>query len=177
MEKLLLNGLILVIPLLLARYTLLSFLSREALKRAAFFPPVRGIEKTAYRIHLLALLAALVILFFSEINLQNLPGYLGLGLLIAGLVLYIAALIHFARSNEAGMNTTGLYRISRNPMYVAFFLYFLGCCALTRSWYLLVALIFFQVSVHFLIISEERWCKNRFGKPYTAYMKKVRRYF
>jgi protein-S-isoprenylcysteine O-methyltransferase Ste14 len=176
MEKLLFNGLILVLPILLVRYTLLSFVSKEALKRAAFFPPTRGIEKTAYRVHLLALFSALVILLFSKIKLQGLPAYLGFGLLSAGLVLYIVSVIHFARPNDAGLNITGIYRFSRNPMYVAFFLYFLGCCLLTHSWYLLVALILFQISVHFLIIFEERWCKNRFGEPYTSYMKNVRRY-
>jgi protein-S-isoprenylcysteine O-methyltransferase Ste14 len=41
---------------------------------------------------------------------------------------------------------------------------------------LLVILVIFQISVHFLIISEERWCRGKFGEPYEKYMLEVRRY-
>jgi protein-S-isoprenylcysteine O-methyltransferase Ste14 len=51
----------------------------------------------------------------------------------------------------------GKQNVSRNPMYVAFFLWFLAGCLLTRSWRLLAILIIFQVSVHFMILAEERW--------------------
>ena len=47
---------------------------------------------------------------------------------------------------------------------------------LTRSWLLLAILMVFQVSVHFMILAEERWCREKFGEPYEEYMKKVRRY-
>ena len=37
--------------------------------------------------------------------------------------------------------------------------------------------IMFQISAHWIILSEERWCLDRFGEAYEEYMKKVRRYF
>jgi len=176
MEKVLFNGLILVLPILLVRFALLSLLNKEAVKRAAFFPPTKGIEKVAYRINPVATLALLVIPLFSRIEINGLTGFTGLGLFFTGLVLYIISIIQFARPDNAGLCITGLYRISRNPMYVAFFLYFLGCCFLTSSRVLLVVLIIFQISVHFLILSEERWCTDQFGEKYTKYIEKVRRY-
>jgi protein-S-isoprenylcysteine O-methyltransferase Ste14 len=101
---------------------------------------------------------------------------MGLCLIIMGLALYIVSIVQFSRPAKDGINTKGLYSISRNPMYVSFFLYFAGCCLLTRSCLLLTVLLIFQISVHFLIISEERWCKDQFGQSYSEYMKKVRRY-
>ncbi|WP_460648037.1 methyltransferase family protein [Lacrimispora xylanolytica] len=71
---------------------------------------------------------------------------------------------------------TGFYQISRNPMYVGYFIFFLGCCVLTRSWLLVASLMVFQVSGHWIIRSEERWCIEKFGQEYTSYMDKVRRY-
>lgn len=70
----------------------------------------------------------------------------------------------------------GLYRVSRNPMYISYFLYFLGCAILTNSWILLLFLIAFQTSSHWIILSEERWCIENFGDEYIKYMNKVRRY-
>lgn len=171
-----LNGLALVLPILLIRFLLLSFLGKQALKRAAYFPPVRGIEKSAYLVNVITTFLLFIIPFFSKINLEGLLSVAGLCLSILGLTLYIVSIIHFAKPDDNGVNKSGLYGISRNPMYVAFFIYFSGCCLLTRSWLLLIVLFVFQLSVHFLIISEERWCKDQYGQSYSEYLKNVRRY-
>jgi len=176
MEKVLLNGFILVLPILIIRFALLSLLNKEALKRAAFFPPTKGIEKTAYWLNQLTTLSMLVLVFFLRIKIQGLTGFIGLGVSSLGLILYIISIIQFARPDNFGLSKTGLYSISRNPMYVAYLIYLIGCCILTGSWLLLLVLIFFQISVHFLILSEERWCTEQFGEPYTTYLKNVRRY-
>jgi len=176
MESTFLTGLILILPVLLARFLLLSFLGNEALKRAAFYPPTEGIERIAYYINILTTFCLLFIPFFLKISLQGFITISGIFLLILSLVLYNVSIIQFARPNSSGLNRTGLYSISRNPMYVAFFLYFLACCILTGSWLLLIILMIFQVSEHLLIISEERWCKKQFGETYIDYLRKVRRY-
>ncbi len=77
---------------------------------------------------------------------------------------------------DYGINLNGLYRVSRNPMYIAYFIYFLGCALLTHSLILLALLICFQVSAHWIILSEEKWCIKKFGEEYIKYMNKVRRY-
>lgn len=78
--------------------------------------------------------------------------------------------------NAEGLNINGIYQFSRNPMYVAYFICFIGMSLLTQSLILLGIVIIFQVSAHWIILSEERWCIKRFGKSYEEYMKKVRRY-
>jgi protein-S-isoprenylcysteine O-methyltransferase Ste14 len=170
------NGTILVLPILITRFLLLALLNKEAVKRAAFFPPTRGFEKTAYRINVLTTLLLLIVPFFLQIKLNGISGISGLFFLICGLTLYAIAIVQFAKPDNYGLNNSGLYTITRNPMYVSFFLYFLGCCMLTSSRVLLLVLVVFQISVHFLIISEERWCIEKFGDSYRDYIKKVRRY-
>jgi len=176
MESTLLTGLILISPILLIRFLLTSFLGKEALKRAAFFPPTEGFERIAYLINILTTFALLILPFFLRIRSQGFLLISGTCLLITALIFYIVSIIQFARPDSSGLRVSGLYRISRNPMYVGFFLYFLACCILTGSWLLFIVLVIFQVSVHFLIISEERWCKTQFGQPYIDYFGKVRRY-
>jgi protein-S-isoprenylcysteine O-methyltransferase Ste14 len=176
MENTLLTGLILITPILLIRFLLLSFLGKEALNRAAFFPPTEGFERIAYLINILTTFALLIVPFFLKIRYKGFLTISGLCLLILALVFYIVSIIQFARPNRSGLNISGLYSISRNPMYVAFFLYFFACCILTGSWLLFIVLVTFQISVHFLVISEERWCKKQIGETYIDYLGKVRRY-
>lgn len=69
-----------------------------------------------------------------------------------------------------------LYKLSRNPTYVAYFLYFLSIAMMAQSLLYFAFLIAFQVSGHFIILAEERWCLQALGEEFAAYMKSVRRY-
>lgn len=170
------NAFLLLIPILLIRYGLLSILNKEALKRAAFYPPLIGRERAAFWFYQVSTILIFVYPFFLKIRMDSVWFVLGLILYSLGTLLYVLATINYANPNGNGMNVKGLYRVSRNPMYVAYFLYFLGCVLLTSSMILLVVLIVFQVSAHWIILSEERWCVKEFGEEYIRYMKKVRRY-
>lgn len=102
--------------------------------------------------------------------------YAGAALYCAGTALLAVSVANFAAPAQNGMRQKGLYRLSRNPMYVAYFLYFLGCALLTCSPLLLVLVLAFQISAHWIIQAEERWCAQQFGSVYLEYMKRVRRY-
>jgi protein-S-isoprenylcysteine O-methyltransferase Ste14 len=175
-ESTFLTGLLLITPILLIRFLLLSYHGKEALDRAAFFPPTKGIERIFYLINILTTIALLIVPFFLKIKFQGLLTITGFCLFVLAFALYTVSTLQFAKPNGSGLNESGLYSISRNPMYVAFFFYFLACCMITSSWLLFIILVVFQISMHFLIISEERWCKKQFGEAYNDYFRKVRRY-
>ena len=170
------NGFMLILPIIIIRYGIVSIFGKQASKRTTFFPPREGRENLAYWVYEISILLIMIVLFFNEADLISLINFIGLGISIIGMILYAISIVHFSKPNISGLNTKGLYRISRNPMYIAFFLYFLGCSMLTNSWLLLSILIIFQISVHGLILSEERWCIEQFGEAYKNYMKEVRRY-
>ncbi|MNC36191.1 hypothetical protein D3C75_847010 [compost metagenome] len=100
------------------------------------------------------------------------------GLVIYGLgiIVLILSTIAFAKPNRSGLNANGIYKVSRNPMYIGYFIYFLGCAVLMKSMLLFIALLIFQISAHWIILSEERWCIKNFGSEYVSYMNRVRRY-
>lgn len=154
----------------------MGFISKAALKRAGFFPPRTAIEQFAYYIYQITTIFLLIYLFSTNIKFNTIFIFPGFIIFIIGTVLYTKSIIDFAKPQTNGINKKGLYQYSRNPMYLAFFLYFLGCSILISSWIYFAILIIFQISIHYLILSEERWCSNKFGKEYKAYMKKVRRY-
>jgi protein-S-isoprenylcysteine O-methyltransferase Ste14 len=170
------NAFLIVIPLILIRFGLLSILDKESLKRAAYFAPLLGKEKVAYLFYQLSNSLIIVYLCFLKIRTDDYWFYIGILIYGLGVLLCIISVFDFAKPKENGINLKGLYRVSRNPMYVAYFIYFLGCVLLTRSLVLLVILIVFQISAHWIIWSEERWCIEKFGDEYINYMNKVRRY-
>lgn len=171
-------GFLLLVPFFAIRFGLLFLLDRAALTRAAYFAPLLQREKAAYLTYQIS--NGAIFLYMLFLRVKTAPPvlfYAGLALYAAGTGLLAASVINFASPSENGMNGNGLYRFSRNPMYTAYFIWFLGCVLLTQSLLLLGLVLVFQISAHWIIRSEERWCVERFGEAYLQYMKKVRRYF
>ena len=171
------NAIVLIIPVILIRYGLLSIISKVSLNRAAYFPPLHGIEKAAFWIYQISNTFMFFYLLFLRVIVNEPIFLIGLIIYFLGLCLYTASTINFAKPNKSIINQNGLYQFSRNPMYVAYFIVFSGLVILTESSVLIIALFIFQISSHWIILSEERWCIEKFGNEYRTYMKKVRRYF
>ncbi len=71
----------------------------------------------------------------------------------------------------------GVYRYSRNPIYLAFCIATLGIGMILNSWWV-VGAVLPQVYLlqHFVIAREETYLQTKFGDEYLAYQKKVRRW-
>lgn len=170
------NAFWIAIPIILIRYGLLGVLSKEALKRASYFAPLVGIEKVAFGVYQITTVLTLLNLLLLKVRAQTEWFYIGLIILITGSTIYIISIVNFAKPKINGINLRGLYQVSRNPMYIGYFVYFLGCAIITYSWTLFIVLVIFQISAHWIILSEERWCLEKFGSEYRDYMNNVRRY-
>lgn len=170
------NAIITIIPLILIRFVLLGILDKEGLKRAAFFAPVIGKEKVAYWFYQISNLLFFIYLCFLKITMDSYWFSASLIIYGLGILLCLVSVWNYSKPAENGINRNGIYKVSRNPMYVAYFVYFLGCVLLTQSLILLAILFVFQISAHWIILSEERWCVKQFGEEYIDYMSKVRRY-
>jgi protein-S-isoprenylcysteine O-methyltransferase Ste14 len=72
--------------------------------------------------------------------------------------------------------STGPYRLSRNPLYVAATLVFAGICLATANPLLAGYLAFAVLLQHFMILAEERICREKYGNAFEGYMKRVPRY-
>jgi protein-S-isoprenylcysteine O-methyltransferase Ste14 len=73
--------------------------------------------------------------------------------------------------------TSGPYRWSRNPQYVAFVAIYLGVSILTNSVWPLLALPAVIVATNALVIArEERYLRRTFNGEYDAYCRRVQRW-
>ena len=171
------NGFLLLIPFLFIRFALLFSLNKKALQRAAYFAPLQGKEKAAYYIYQISNIGIFLYPIFTAIKVDySWQFYMGLICYVLGLCLCIITMINFSSPDNTGLNTNGVYKVSRNPMYIAYFVCFMGMALLTQSLILLGLIVVFQFSAHWIILAEERWCIEKFGVSYGQYMKRVRRY-
>lgn len=172
------NGFWLLVPFLLIRFVYLSKLNKHAIKRAAHFPNMQGYETIAYYIYQFSNIALFLYLAFLKVITNSSWLFLcGIIVYIVGLILCAISIHDFAKPSSIGINRNGIYRYSRNPMYVSYFFIFVGCALLTESILLFIIVLIFQISAHWIILSEERWCRNQFKEEYIQYMKSVKRYF
>jgi protein-S-isoprenylcysteine O-methyltransferase Ste14 len=73
--------------------------------------------------------------------------------------------------------TGGAYRLSRNPMYTGLAIAYLGLALLFGSWWPLALWPLVILTVQQLVIHpEERYLTRRFGRAYTDYQSRVRRW-
>ena len=73
--------------------------------------------------------------------------------------------------------TTGVFAVSRNPIYVAFAFILLGQFLIFPLWILFVYLLAGLWLVHRQVLREEDYLKQHYGQAYTDYSGRVRRYF
>jgi len=69
--------------------------------------------------------------------------------------------------------TVGIYSKIRHPRYLAFMLLSCGAAFITGFYYAYLAAVYMIVGLFILIFIEERELRNRFGKSYVNYCKRV----
>ncbi len=77
---------------------------------------------------------------------------------------------------EGKMMTAGPYEYTRNPQYVGFIIFYIGVILIMYSFMALVTGIFLILLFLILPFSEEPWLKQKYGKQYEEYCKKVPRF-
>ena len=109
----------------------------------------------------------------------------GVVLAFAGIALAMSAIALFRRAGTTpepwtettAIVTTGIYRRTRNPMYVAMAILYAGLALAADAPIALVLLPAVLVIVQTQVIArEERYLAAKFGEPYREYCRRVRRW-
>ncbi|MCS4309294.1 protein-S-isoprenylcysteine O-methyltransferase Ste14 [Rheinheimera pacifica] len=106
---------------------------------------------------------------------------------VAGVVVALWGVLAFHRANTtvdprvpqqtSSLVARGIYRYSRNPMYLGFLLLLAAlACYLMGAAALLLLPLFVLYMNRFQIVPEERYLLQKFGAEYQAYSTQVRRW-
>ena len=83
----------------------------------------------------------------------------------------------FTPSETSVLITEGMYRYSRNPMYLGLLLLIIAATIWFGTWFGIIISLFFILLINILqIIPEEEAFFQIFGEEYLEYKKKVRRW-
>lgn len=176
---------VLLIALVLSRVVLMNKMGIKAFKFGAM-------DKKDFLIPPFALLFFYIV-FASTFNLPKLgvelfssdiARWAGVAVCFLGLILFLSALISFGKSFRVGIDeehpgtlvTTGVFAISRNPIYTAFGFVLLGIFLIFPNWILLIYLAAGVWLFNRQVLREEESLKKVYGKEYLDYCSRVRRY-
>jgi protein-S-isoprenylcysteine O-methyltransferase Ste14 len=101
-----------------------------------------------------------------------------------GVLFFLLAVVAMQDNWRAGIDhsqktelvTHGVYRISRNPAFVGFDLFYIGIVVMFPNVVLLAIVLVGLILFHLQILQEERYTRQTFGESYADYARKTRRY-
>lgn len=111
--------------------------------------------------------------------------YMGLALTFLGFLLGISSFIEFRRARTTldphgsarNLVTSGIYRFTRNPIYLGFLLMVIGLPLNSGLyWGIVLAPLYVLLMNRLIIRHEEAYLEKKFGKIYTDYTARVRRW-
>ena len=132
----------------------------------------------------LMVMATLLQLIFKPARMVG-PIWLGAVIFTAGFTIMLCAVRLFGRhqtpvrhsEQPAAVVTEGLYRFTRNPMYVGVLLFLIGIGITIGTWPFVIVPVAMFLILHFYFIPwEEKTMEKLFGEQYLAYKKRVRRW-
>src|SRR5215216_3037632 len=110
---------------------------------------------------------------------------IGLLLTFVGFLFGIGALLEFRKARTTldphgsvrQLVTSGIYRFTRNPIYLGFLLMVIGLPLSSGLYWGFVMAPFYILTMDRLVIErEEAYLEKKFGKTYTSYASNVRRW-
>jgi len=79
-------------------------------------------------------------------------------------------------SDKTELVTKGIFKISRNPAFLAFDLVYIGVLLMFFNWVLLAFTVWGVIMLHLQIMQEEKFLSRTFGEAYLRYQKCTKRY-
>jgi protein-S-isoprenylcysteine O-methyltransferase Ste14 len=108
----------------------------------------------------------------------------GAMLLAFGTILMVAAQLRLGKSWRIGIDetakpglvTAGLYRVSRNPIFLGMFTILAGLLVLVPTWISMVLFVGFMIGIRMQVLEEEAYLLATYGDAYRQYTRRVGRF-
>jgi protein-S-isoprenylcysteine O-methyltransferase Ste14 len=133
-------------------------------------------EKAISYLLFLMFILFIIITIFLPINFNTFWFYIGLAIYLIGIVIVSMVIHSFATNPSEKPITTGIYRYSRNPMYLSMFISYIGIGIITMSWIFFFLTVIYIIICAFQVQTEEKHCLKKFGISYRKYMDNTSRW-
>ncbi len=111
---------------------------------------------------------------------------LGIAVIVATLIIIAISAISFIRAKThlepwkptSAIVSSGIFSLSRNPIYVGLCISCVGTGLVLNSWWIVFGIIPLALLLSALVIRrEENYLQGKFGEEYLVYKQRVRRWF
>ena len=171
------NTWIFMLPVLLTFPFFIRFANRRVIpSREQEFKNFSKVNKTLFCSSKYIIFIAAIYSIFLPLKLRTIWFYVGIPIALFGLISMVIVMVNWANSPPTEPIRKGLYRYSRHPMYVTYFLVFLGTSIATASWLFVLFLILFTVGTVAFVDFEEKGCLEQYGDTYREYRDRTPRW-
>ena len=135
-------------------------------------------ERRTFGLSRVVMFLPIIYSIFLPLKLGTTWFYIGLPIALLGLIMYTIVWVNLATTPLDNEPTTkGLYRFSRNPMYLTGFLMDIGVSIVCASWLFLLLSITSMVFANIRYASsEESFLLEKYGESYREYMERTPRW-
>ena len=162
------NAWIFIVPLIIYWFSGIKFLFSKRMPKGPSLK--RRKDRIISNMLVLAMFFSFFYSVFVPLKLGTIWFSIGLVVYLVGIVLINVTMISFATTPIDKPVTKGVYRYSRNPMFIGFFLVYAGIAVACISWVYMVLTILFTWMTNYLSSFEEAITLGHYGKPYKEYI-------
>jgi protein-S-isoprenylcysteine O-methyltransferase Ste14 len=165
------NAWIFIIPVILYWFFGVKFLFSKRMTKTPSFK--KRNDQMISTLLVIILFSSFLYSVFVPLQLETVWFYIGSMVYLVGLVVVTITMIEFATTPINEPVIKGLYRYSRNPMFIGIFLIYIGISIECLSWVYMVFAILFILMINYLSTFEEAITIGQYGKPYMEYIKRT----
>ena len=151
-------------------------IDKAVLKKLGADRPLSDKEKKLLNVYSLLFFVMVAYSLFLPLRLGTTWFYARLVIYLLGAIVETMAMLNFFTTAVDAPVNKGIYRFSRNPMYVGMFLIFLGTSIACVSPIFLLLTTIFTIMTHFVVVYEERFCIQKYGTSYQRYLNRTSRW-
>lgn len=153
----------------------------KGIKSVKTFKVERFVSIMSYMIIIMMVISVSVDLYWLQNNMLRTVGLL---VSASGCATFIVGMLTLNDSWRAGIPESDqtklvirdIYKISRNPAFLGFDLIYIGSTLTFFNPFICITSMLAIISLHLLIMEEEKFLEKRFGEDYLKYKTKVGRY-
>jgi len=179
---------IFIVSLISILIILLASMSAFVIDKFEFFPPpsTDSWQYHAFRVLFRIMFVGLLLLSFFGFRDEPVSApWLRFGVWLPLLIIGFGCATHLttklgwknAFGQKDGLVVSGLYRWSRNPIYVASLAGMIGWGFFVNSPYVSIILLLWALMYLLAPFAEERWLERTYGEKFLAYKKGTSRFF
>lgn len=129
-----------------------------------------------YNMSSIMFILAIAVSFFLPLVFDSVFFVIGIGLWAIGIIIVSSVCITWIKTPSDKLLTEGMYKYSRNPMYLSFFFAYTGIGLISKSWIFLTITFVYMIVVVLFVKEEEKICLEKYGEEYKEYMNKTPRW-